>query len=343
VLPWILSSLTVFISIPLLRKVALKFNILDVPDQRKAHKDSTPLLGGIAVYLGVVLGLILDIGSFRYLSGILIGGSIILLIGLLDDIYGLSAKIRLVGQLAACLAVIFSGYRIEILPNNIIGDMGEVLLTVIWIIGITNAVNYLDGIDGLAAGTTAISALTFASIGFLTGQYPIVMISVILMACCIGFLPHNLKREKIFLGDAGSTFLGFTLASIAVTGNWASDNVIKLTIPILILGVPIFDMTFTTIMRIKEKKISSFSEWLSYAGKDHFHHRLIDIGLNKKQAFLFIVFVTGSLGINSIIISNARNNFEGVLAIIQASIIFCAIGVLMVIGARRRSGWDISD
>jgi UDP-GlcNAc:undecaprenyl-phosphate GlcNAc-1-phosphate transferase len=343
VIPWVLASLVVFVSTPLVRKLALQFHILDIPDLRKPHTHATPLLGGVAIYLGVLLGLSFDFVSFHYLSGILIGGSIILLIGVLDDINGLSVKIRLVGQLAASLAVVFSGYRIEILPDNFIGYSGEVMITVIWIIGITNAINYLDGIDGLAAGTSAVSALSFASIGFLTGQYSIAMISIILMACCFGFLPHNFRKEKIFLGDAGSTFLGFTLASIAVIGYWASDNVIKLTVPILILGVPIFDMTFTTIMRIKEKKIHSLTEWLAYAGKDHFHHRLIDLGLSRKQSLLLIIFITGALGINSIIVSNARNTFDGLLAIIQASIIFCVIGVLMVIGAKRRNGWDIPD
>ena len=342
-IPVLLSFLVVFFSTYLFRKLALKFNILDVPDQRKAHQSSVPLLGGIAIYAGVLSGLLFNVSDFRYFPVIVMGGTIILIIGVIDDIRGLSARIRLIGQLIAALIIISFAERISFLPNNVWGDAGEVIITVIWIIGITNALNYLDGIDGLAAGTTAISALFFSSVSFLTNQPFIALASLILMAGCLGFLPHNLKRSKIFLGDAGSTFIGFILACIAVVGDWASDNVLRLTIPILILGVPIFDMVFTTIMRIKERKIRNLAEWLNYAGKDHFHHRLIDLGLRPKGAMFFIYFVTIVLGISAIIISHAKVTSVGILAIVQASVIFGAIAVLMVIGARRRSGWHISD
>jgi UDP-GlcNAc:undecaprenyl-phosphate GlcNAc-1-phosphate transferase len=342
-IPVLLSFLVVFFSTHLFRKLALKLNILDVPDQRKAHQSSVPLLGGIAIYAGVLSGLLFNVSDFSYFPVIVIGGTIILIIGVIDDMRGLSAKIRLMGQLIAALIIIIFAERISFLPNNVWGDAGEVIITVIWIIGITNALNYLDGIDGLAAGTTAINALFFSSVSFLTNQPFIALASLILMAGCLGFLPHNLKRSKIFLGDAGSTFIGFTLASIAVVGDWASDNVLRLTIPILVLGVPIFDMVFTTIMRIKERKIRTLAEWLNYAGKDHFHHRLIDLGLRPQGAMFFIYFVTIVLGISATIISHTKVTSVGILAIVQASIIFGAIAVLMVIGARRRSGWNISD
>ena len=239
--------------------------------------------------------------------------------------------------------IIGFGEHISFLPNNLWGYSGEVILTLIWIVGITNALNFLDGIDGLAAGFTAISALGFSVISYLTNQPELGLVALVLAAGCIGFLPYNFKQAKIFLGDAGSTFIGFTLAGIAVLGDWASDSVIRLTIPILILGVPIFDMIFTTIMRIKEKKISTPLEWLNYTGKDHFHHRLVDLGLRPMSAVFFIYFVTVALGINAIIISYAKETFAGILAILQASIIFGAIAVLMVVGKRRRSGWNIPD
>lgn len=159
------------------------------------------------------------------------------------------------------------------------------------------------------------------------------------MASCLGFLPRNFKKSKIFLGDAGSTFIGFTLAGIAIIGNWAEDNIVRLTVPILILGVPIFDMVFTTIMRIKEKKISTIIEWLKYGGKDHFHHRLIDLGLHPQRALLFIYFINLSFGISAIMVSNEKV-IVGLLSILQASIIFAGIAVLMLIGKKRG---NISD
>ncbi len=342
-IPALLSLLVAYLSTPLFKRIALKLNILDVPDKRKLHKNSIPLLGGMAIYAGVILGILFTSVTLRPLFGILIGGTIILLIGLIDDIRGLSVKIRLIGQLIAAMMIIGFGERISFLPNNLLGNAGEVILTLIWIIGITNAINYLDGIDGLATGFTAISALGFSVISYLTNQPELGLVALVLAAGCIGFLPYNFKQAKIFLGDAGSTFIGFTLAGIAVLGNWASDNVIGLTVPILILGVPIFDMTFTTIMRIKEKKISSLLEWLNYTGKDHFHHRLVDLGLRPIGAVVFIYFVTVALGINAIIMSYAKETFEGILALAQASIVFGAIAVLMVVGKRRRSGWNIPD
>ncbi len=339
----LLSLLVAYLSTPLFKRIAMKLNILDVPDKRKVHKNSIPLLGGMAIYAGVILGILFTSVTLRPLFGILIGGTIILLIGLIDDIKGLSVKIRLIGQLIAAMMIIGFGERISFLPNNLLGNAGEVILTLIWIVGITNAINYLDGIDGLAVGITAISALCFSVISYLTNQPQLGLIALILMAGCLGFLPHNFKQAKIFLGDAGSTFIGFTLAGIAVLGDWASNNVIRLSIPILILGVPIFDMTFTTIMRIKDKKIRTPVEWLSYAGKDHFHHRLVDLGLRPIGAVVFIYFVTVALGINAIIMSYAKETFEGILALAQASIVFGAIAVLMVVGKRRRSGWNIPD
>ncbi|MEK6715546.1 MAG: MraY family glycosyltransferase [Candidatus Omnitrophota bacterium] len=338
----LLSFLIVYFSTPIFKRLAIKLNILDTPNHRKIHKEPTPLLGGLAVYIGVMLGLMLIFANLRFFLGILIGATIILIIGLIDDIKALSARFRLIGQTLAALIIIIFGVRLNFLPNNLWGNVGEVILTLIWIIGITNALNYLDGIDGLAAGTAAISALFFSIISFQTNQPVIGLASLILLASCLGYLPHNFKKVKIFLGDAGSTFVGFVLAGIAIMGDWAEDNVIKLVIPILILGVPIFDMVFTTIMRIKEEKISTLTEWLKYGGKDHFHHRLIDLGLHPKGAMIFICFISISFGISAIMVSDEKA-IVGFWAIIQASIIFAGIAVLMVVGKRRRSGWNIQD
>lgn len=332
----ITCCVVVFLLTPLIRKLALRHNIFDIPSNRKLHRHPVPLLGGAAIFAGLIAGFLFYPDSFLYFSPLIIGGGIILTIGLIDDIKGLSCKIRLVGQLAASLLIIYSGYRIEFLPDNIPGDIGEVVLTIIWIIGITNALNYLDGLDGLAAGITAISSLCFAVISYMTGQYMICTVSLMLMASCLGFIPHNFKRKKIFMGDAGSTLMGFVLACIAVMGHWTSDYVIRLSIPVLILGVPIFDMIFTTVMRIKGKKVSTVTEWLKYSGKDHFHHRLMDLGLSSIGSVLFINCVAIYLGISAVIISQAQEPLS-TQAIIQGVLIFVVIGVLLVEGAKYRN------
>ena len=238
-----------------------------------------------------------------------------------------------------------SCYGNKLCWNNICtlrGDAGEIILTLIWVIGITNAFNYLDGIDGLAAGIAAISALFFSIICHQTNQVGLGLASIVLAASCLGFLPHNFKKAKIFLGSAGSTFIGFTLAAIAIMGTWAEDNIVKLAVPILVLGVPIFDMVFTTVTRIKDRKVSTIVEWLKYAGKDHFHHHLIDLGLHPVETILFIYFVEISFCISAIMVSNEKA-IIGALSIFHASIIFAGIAVLMVIGKRKRKGQSAAD
>lgn len=334
---FIFIFLLVFFITPFFRKLAIRFKILDFPDTRKVHKEPTPLFGGLAIYVGVILGLGLNYSNLHLFAGLIIGATIILIFGLIDDIKGISANIRIIAQFIATLIMIGFGIRLSFLPNNLWGNMGEIILTLIWTIGITNALNYLDGIDGLAGGTAVIATVFFSIISFQTNQPGISTASLILMASCLGFLPYNFRNAKIFLGDAGSTFIGFTLAGIAIMGNWAEDNIVKLTVPILILGVPIFDMVFTTIMRIVEGKIRTIIEWLKYGGNDHFHHRLINLGLYPTETLFLICFVNISLGINAIMVSNERY-LAGILSILQAAIIFAVIAILMVIGKRRGRG-----
>ncbi len=340
---FLISLLAAYFSTPLFKKIAVRFNVMDIPDHRKIHDNPTALLGGLAVYVAVITGLAFDFTALRHISGILAGGTIILIIGLADDVWGLSAPVKLAGQLIAALIMIYLGVRISFFPNTWTGYTGEVILTLIWITGITNAVNYLDGIDGLAAGSTAISSAFFVIISYITGQALTGTMALILLAACLGFLPHNFRQARIFLGDAGSTFLGFMLAGIAITGNWAEDNILRLSIPILVLGVPIFDMTFTTIMRIREKKVRTVIEWLKYGGNDHFHHRLVSLGLHPSGAVFFIWFIAVALGISAIIITYSSVTVEGIWAIMQAVVIFGVIAVLMIVGARRRSNWNIPD
>ncbi|MFH1640375.1 MAG: MraY family glycosyltransferase [Candidatus Omnitrophota bacterium] len=326
---------------PLIRAISTKLNIFDLPGPRKIHKDATPLLGGLAIYIGVNAALLFYLKDFQFLMPLLATSAIILVLGLANDIRGLSAGIRLVVQILCALIIIATGARIDFLPNNLWGNIGEVLVTVIWVVGITNAFNYLDGLDGLAAGSAALNLFCFSAILYKTGQFALMAFVVVLMASCLGFLPYNFKRKKIFLGDAGSTFLGFTLAAIALLGNWAEDDIVKISIPVLILGVPIFDMVFTTILRIKDGKAKSVQEWLVFAGKDHFHHSLVDLGLPTRGAVILIYLITFSLGVSAIMVSqgSALNAF---LSILQAVITLWVLGVLIVVAKRHRSGWSKS-
>jgi UDP-GlcNAc:undecaprenyl-phosphate GlcNAc-1-phosphate transferase len=328
-----------FCATPLVRAMSARLNILDLPNRRKIHKDAIPLLGGLAVYAGVVIALLLNLKDFRFLMPLLATSTVILAVGVVNDIRGLSAGTRLMSQTLCALILIVTGSHIDFLPNNLWGDMGEVFVTIIWVVGITNAFNYLDGLDGLAAGSAVLNLLCFSAILYHTGQFALMAFAVALMAGCLGFLPYNFKRNKIFLGDTGSTFLGFVLAGIALVGSWAGDDIVKISIPVLIMGVPIFDMIFTTILRIKEGKVKTVQEWLAFAGKDHFHHSLVDLGLPTRGAVILIYLVTLSLGISAIMVSegHARDAF---LSLAQAAIILWVLAVLIVVGKRRKSGWS---
>ena len=331
-LTFLIPSLFVYFTMPLFRMLAIRFRIMDFPGKRKVHKRVTPLAGGIAIYCGFIIGVFLNPQFFPHSSVILLASTAILVLGVFDDAIGLSARFRLFVQLAASLAVVLFCDRINILPPSPAGDFIEIVLSVVWIIGITNAFNYLDGLDGLAAGSAVINLACFGFILYGTGQLYLSVISIVLIGCCLGFLPHNFRKKKVFLGDAGSTFLGFVIATVGLVGYWAVGDVIKIAIPILVLGVPIFDMVFTTVMRIKDGKIVNVSEWLKYSGKDHFHHYLVDLGLTRFGAVIFIYFTTLSLGISALMVSYHTRPVMAFLAIFQASIIFAMIGILIVFG-----------
>lgn len=340
-LSFLISFTITYLSTPLFRRLAVRLRILDLPNRRKVHKRATPLLGGVAIYAGLVGGLLFNLRHIVYLHSFIpaaIALSVILTLGLVDDVKGLSAHLRLFIEVIVALIIALSGVRVTFLPGILWGDIAEIVITVIWIVGVMNAYNYLDGLDGLAVGSAVINLLCFAWILFKTSQYAVFVLAVVLMGGSLGFLPYNFKKAKIFLGDAGSTLLGFSLAYIALVGYWAEDNIVKLSVPILILGVPIFDMLFTSIMRIKEARVKTFLQWLRYGGKDHFHHYLVDVGLRPQGAVVFIYFISLSLGISAIMISN-HHPLEAFLSLMQACIIFGVIAALIVVGKRHRSGW----
>lgn len=336
---------------PLFRRVSFTLKILDYPASRKVHLKPTPLLGGVAVYLSFCLSTFYCLEVTPPFLGVFLGSSLIFTVGLLDDIYELSTSSRLFFQLLASLLMIVSGVRLSFLPPTWWGDTGEVLLTILWIVGLTNAVNFLDGLDGLAAGMVTLICFFFYLISLQVQQIYIGFLVLALLGAALGFLPYNFRspifyleskfrknptaspHALVFLGDSGATFLGTLLAGLAVQGNLAEDHLVALAIPILLLGVPIFDMSLTTIMRIREKKITSVSHWLSYAGKDHFHHRLVDLGFTPMGSVFFIYVVTVVLGLGAFGLRRGET-LDAVMILMEAGLIFVLIALLMISGRR---------
>jgi len=326
-----------FLFTPVIRYVATKLKILDIPEERKIHKKPIPLLGGLAIYISYVVTIFFNFSFSIELKGVVIGGTIILLVGLIDDIWKVSATWKLVSQILASSVLIAFGVKLSFLPNNWWGNGGEIILTIIWVVGITNAVNFFDGMDGLAAGLTAICSLCFFIVAAITHQSYIGFLTIALAGSSLGFLKFNFKPATIFLGDSGSTFLGFTLAGIAVMGGWAEKNPkVALSLPILILSVFIFDMIYITIARSLDGKVRNLKEWIEYTGKDHLHHRLVNLGFMETETVLFIYLIAACLGISGINLKTT-GDLKIYFELLQGFYIFIIVVILMLAGRKLTS------
>ena len=301
------AALISFVLTPLVKRFAIRFGFLDIPkDARRMHDHPIPTIGGLAIYAAFVLVALVLSGFSRQLMGMLGGGTAIVLLGVLDDKYDLNAKLKFVVQILAAVIPVSQGMIISYISNPL--PVGEAYIplgilagpiTVIWIVAITNAVNFIDGLDGLSVGVCSISCLSMAVIALSLGQSSEALLLGALLGACLGFLPYNLNPAKIFMGDTGATFLGFILACMSVSGLFKLYTVISFAIPILVLGVPIFDITFATIRRIWHHVSPMKSD------RSHIHHRLIDVGFNQRQSVAILYVVASLLGVFAVMLSTS--------------------------------------
>ncbi|HEV8243315.1 MAG TPA: MraY family glycosyltransferase [Nitrospirales bacterium] len=323
---------------PLIREVAFRIGAVDHPSPRKIHRTSTPLLGGVAVYFAFLIAVLANTAGMadplivtEGTLGILTGGTLLFLVGIKDDIREIPAFTKLTVQIIAAGIVIWSGRLLTLFPHGLWGDALNVLVTVLWIVGITNAFNFSDGMDGLATGLAVIIAFFLGVVAFRTNQPALGWIAVALIGAGLGFLPYNLKLKApatIFLGDAGSTFLGFTLACLAVKGNWADGRpIVSVSTPILIFGVLIYDMIHTSVERMYLGKVRTVKEFLEYVGKDHLHHRLERALGSRREAVLMIFLLSIALGLAGVVLRNARTT-DALLLLLQATIIVVVVSIL---------------
>ena len=272
------SFLISFLLVRPTRAVARRQGIMDVPDGRKLHREPTPLLGGVAIYLAFVVSLLVNSILTPAVWGLVIAGTAVVVISVIDDVRPLPASLKLGILILAAGIVIASGTSLTLFPTRVLwGQVLNIVLTILWIVGITSAMNFFDGMDGLAAGLAAIASLFLGIIAFQSEQVFFGWMAAALMGSTLGFLPYNFrpgKRATIFLGDAGSHFLGFMLASLAVMGEWAEHDVVNLAAPLLIFGVFIYDMLYITVERVALGKVKNVREWIEYVGRDHLHHRM---------------------------------------------------------------------
>ena len=334
-LRWLYILLFAFLGVgaltPLMAHLSHQWGLVDQPSERKIHVHPTPRLGGVAVYLGFLGSVLLNSILPDWMIAILAAGSLLLIVGIIDDVWELPAASKLAAQLVAAGIVIASGKVLTLFPSGPIGDVANVLLTLLWIIGITNAFNFFDGMDGLATGLAILIAGFLGAVAFETNQPGLGWLAIAIVGAGIGFLPYNFRGRKpalIFLGDGGATFLGFTLACLAVKGNWADHNpIVSFSNPLLIFGVLIYDMVHITVERMATGKIHSIKEWLDYVGKDHLHHRL-ERTLGSRQASVAMIFLmTICLGLAALALRGA-GTAEAMLLLVQACLIVAMITIL---------------
>lgn len=290
-------SVTAF-STPWIRRMAIGAGFVDAPNARKVHTTPVPLLGGIGIFAGAVLAVVLIYEGRipRSMAGALIAGTMVALIGVLDDRRGLSPAVRLVVQAAAVAVLIAFGVRVR-LP---IPEVFNYALTLFWILGITNAINLLDNMDGLSAGVSAVAAAFMTLLGAFNGQYLVSALAAAILGACIGFLRYNFKPAKIFMGDAGAYFLGFWLALLGIQLRFPQNvNFVTWMVPVLVLGLPIFDTALVTISRLR-RGVHPFT-----GGQDHLSHRLVQRGFSQREAVLLLYLIAGAFGMVALFITEA--------------------------------------
>lgn len=319
---FIISLLITYFLTPVVKKFAVKIKAVDMPDNRRINKKAIPTLGGIAIYIGFLIPVLFFSMINKMMLGILLGGTLILILGILDDLYEIPPLLKLLGQIVAASVLIICGVKIEFITNPFggmiyLGYWG-IPLTLLWIVGVTNTVNLVDGLDGLAAGITAIASLILFFVGLQESQVIVAVMALALAGSSIGFLKYNFNPAEIFMGDTGAMFSGFILAAVSVSGALKSAAAVTLIVPVLALGVPIFDTIFAIIRRLYNGKP------IGVADHGHIHHRLLALGFNQRQAVLSVYAISIGLGLMALLINGS--DFHDAITILFMVIIALIYG-----------------
>lgn len=316
-----------FASTPTVIALANKIKALDIPkDSRRIHKKPIPLIGGLAIFYGFVISVLCFAVIDREIMGILIGAVIIVTVGIIDDMRELSAKVKLLFQIIAAGIVIYFGVDITYVANPFSQWFGPVYInlglwsipiTMIWIIGVTNAVNLIDGLDGLAVGVSSIASVALLSLTLISQNLNAAIVTAALAGAGFGFLPYNFNPAKIFMGDTGSTFLGFVLACISIQGIMKMYALVSFAVPVLILGLPIFDTLFAIIRRLLTGKS------IMSPDRGHLHHRLLDMGFSQKQTVTILYTLTSILCLTAVVMA-LKDAIRGLI------LVLAVVGILVV-------------
>lgn len=323
IIPFLAAFILTFIQMPFTIKIAKKKGFLDVPkDERRVHKKPIPVGGGIAMVISVSILMVYFLPINKNLILTLIASLIIAISGLYDDKEGLSPKLKFIFQILAAVILIIGGMKIEFFTNPfdshdalLILNILSIPVTIFWVCGITNTINLIDGLDGLASGVSMICAISMFFITYKMGRYDVSLICALVAGACLGFLPFNFNPAKIFMGDTGALYLGFMLSYISISGFLKQAAILMIFVPVLILGVPVFDTAFAMVRR----KLSGKS--MVEADKGHLHHRLLKMGLNQRQTVVILYSISAIFGV----LANLISRFHSSIALV------ISIGVLLII------------
>jgi len=317
---------------PMVIWLARRTDAMDYPGERRQHAQPTPRIGGLALVFAINLTLFLNFNYSLELKGVCISAMIVALVSFWDDLRELSAAIKLGVQLLALGVLWLGGVHVEFAPDIWWGHGLEFLVTALWVVGITNAFNFLDGINGLAASLAAAVCVLMAVLAATTGQTYMLLLCLAMTGAALGFLPDNARYNsppRTFLGDVGSTYLGWMMASIAVMGGWSSEGALKAySAPLLIFSVMIFDMIHTTVARIARGDVRTVRQWIDYVGRDHLHHRLMELGCSQTQTVWVVVAIAFLIGLSALALVAAQSLSVWYL-LLQAVVFYVTLSFLM--------------
>ena len=309
---------------PVAIKLAPKVGAIDVPkDARRMHSKPMPRFGGLAMFVATEAGLAIFCHNDPKVLSIIVGGALIYGVGVYDDVKGMRAKVKFLLQMLCAVAVYLGGIHIDFVRNpfnqeTYIHFPGVVsfFITVIWIVGITNTINLIDGLDGLAAGVAAIASASISYTAILSGQFGVGLAMLAVTGSALGFLPFNFHPAKTFMGDSGSLYLGFMIATVSTYGSTKGATLIATIVPFLVLGVPIFDTAFAIIRRtVNGRPVMS-------ADKGHLHHRIINTGIGQRRTVLIMYCISAIMGVIAILFVQ-RYYVEVVILTVVAALLTC--------------------
>lgn len=341
---FVLALAVAFATTPAVKMLAIRIKAVDIPkDNRRMHKEPIPRAGGLAIFAGFLVGTLCFGALGPQMKAILLGALLLVALGMVDDVVSLKPSIKFAGQIAAALIPVLSGVVVERFTNPFSPSgylhlgVFSIPVTVIWIVGITNAVNFIDGLDGLACGVSAIATITMFVIAVMYSEAQIALMMAALAGACIGFLPYNMNPAKIFMGDTGSMFLGYILAVTSIQGLFKFYAVISFAVPFIILGLPIFDTAFAIVRRVIHGQSPL------QADRGHVHHRLIDLGFDQKQSVAILYTFSAVMGLTAVLLARTREAKLIILAVAVLVCFFLAMTLMTVEKNHRREEQAVID